>query len=83
MKPVKVDKKQGRSVAKIQIEDDGSYYQVNEVCDVSIIILKIPSHFLAIFTPGYHTPSANWEWWSKPRHLMPGRCSIRAIVLLF
>lgn len=38
MKPVKVDKKQGRSVAKIQIEDDGSYYQVNEVCDVSIIL---------------------------------------------
>ncbi|MCJ8739336.1 hypothetical protein PDJAM_G00046070 [Pangasius djambal] len=30
VKPVKVDKKQGRSVAKIQIEDDGSYFQVNE-----------------------------------------------------
>ncbi|XP_072549629.1 cytosolic Fe-S cluster assembly factor narfl [Salminus brasiliensis] len=30
VKPVKVDKKQGRSVAKIQIEDDGSYFQVNQ-----------------------------------------------------
>ncbi|KAM9457287.1 cytosolic Fe-S cluster assembly factor narfl isoform 2-T2 [Clarias gariepinus] len=30
VKPVKVDKKQGRSVAKIQIEDDGTYFQVNE-----------------------------------------------------
>lgn len=33
MKPVKVEKKQGRSVAKIRIEDDGSYFQVNEVCE--------------------------------------------------
>lgn len=31
MKPVKVEKKQGRSVAKIQIEDDGSYFQVHQV----------------------------------------------------
>lgn len=30
VKPVKVEKKQGRSVAKIQIEDDGSYIQVNK-----------------------------------------------------
>uniref|UniRef100_A0AAR2LR60 Nuclear prelamin A recognition factor-like protein n=1 Tax=Pygocentrus nattereri TaxID=42514 RepID=A0AAR2LR60_PYGNA len=30
VKPVKVDKKQGKSVAKIQIEDDGSYFQVNQ-----------------------------------------------------
>ncbi|XP_030646701.1 cytosolic Fe-S cluster assembly factor narfl isoform X2 [Chanos chanos] len=30
VKPVKVEKKQGRSVAKIQIEDDGSYFQVNQ-----------------------------------------------------
>uniref|UniRef100_A0A8C6TGN4 Nuclear prelamin A recognition factor-like n=1 Tax=Neogobius melanostomus TaxID=47308 RepID=A0A8C6TGN4_9GOBI len=30
VKPVKVEKKQGRSVAKIQIEDDGSYIQVNQ-----------------------------------------------------
>uniref|UniRef100_A0A672P6R3 Cytosolic Fe-S cluster assembly factor narfl-like n=1 Tax=Sinocyclocheilus grahami TaxID=75366 RepID=A0A672P6R3_SINGR len=29
VKPVKVEKKQGRSVAKIQIEDDGSYFQVH------------------------------------------------------
>ncbi|XP_057717658.1 cytosolic Fe-S cluster assembly factor narfl isoform X2 [Corythoichthys intestinalis] len=29
IKPVKVEKKQGKSVAKIQIEDDGSYVQVN------------------------------------------------------
>ncbi|XP_058510535.1 cytosolic Fe-S cluster assembly factor narfl [Solea solea] len=29
VKPVKVEKKQGRSVARIQIEDDGSYIQVN------------------------------------------------------
>ncbi|CAG5897738.1 cytosolic Fe-S cluster assembly factor narfl [Menidia menidia] len=29
VKPVKVEKKQGKSVAKIQIEDDGSYVQVN------------------------------------------------------
>lgn len=31
VKPVKVEKKQGKSVAKIQIEDDGSYVQVNKV----------------------------------------------------
>lgn len=31
VKPVKVEKKQGKSVAKIQIEDDGSYVQVNQV----------------------------------------------------
>lgn len=37
VKPVKVEKKQGRSVAKIQIEDDGTYFQVNEVCEVLII----------------------------------------------
>uniref|UniRef100_A0A8C5GCF3 Nuclear prelamin A recognition factor-like protein n=1 Tax=Gouania willdenowi TaxID=441366 RepID=A0A8C5GCF3_GOUWI len=30
VKPVKVEKKQGKSVAKIQIEDDGSYVQVNK-----------------------------------------------------
>ncbi|XP_016094011.1 cytosolic Fe-S cluster assembly factor narfl isoform X1 [Sinocyclocheilus grahami] len=30
VKPVKVEKKQGRSVAKIQIEDDGSYFQVDQ-----------------------------------------------------
>uniref|UniRef100_A0A673WNI5 Nuclear prelamin A recognition factor-like protein n=1 Tax=Salmo trutta TaxID=8032 RepID=A0A673WNI5_SALTR len=30
VKPVKVEKKQGRSVAKIQIEDDGSYFQVKQ-----------------------------------------------------
>ncbi|XP_066498313.1 cytosolic Fe-S cluster assembly factor narfl isoform X1 [Hoplias malabaricus] len=30
VKPVKVEKKQGKSVAKIQIEDDGSYFQVNQ-----------------------------------------------------
>uniref|UniRef100_A0A673GDU9 Uncharacterized protein n=1 Tax=Sinocyclocheilus rhinocerous TaxID=307959 RepID=A0A673GDU9_9TELE len=29
--PVKLEKKQGRSVAKIQIEDDGSYFQVYQV----------------------------------------------------
>ncbi|XP_008328122.1 cytosolic Fe-S cluster assembly factor narfl [Cynoglossus semilaevis] len=31
VKPVKVEKKQGKSVAKIQIEDDGSYTQINQV----------------------------------------------------
>uniref|UniRef100_A0A3Q4AY67 Iron hydrogenase small subunit domain-containing protein n=1 Tax=Mola mola TaxID=94237 RepID=A0A3Q4AY67_MOLML len=30
VKPVKVEKKQGGSVAKIQIEDDGSYVQINQ-----------------------------------------------------
>lgn len=30
VKPVKIEKKQG-SLAKIQIEDDGSYVQVNQV----------------------------------------------------
>ncbi|XP_008286127.1 cytosolic Fe-S cluster assembly factor narfl [Stegastes partitus] len=30
VKPVKVEKKQGKSVAKIQIEDDGSYVQVSQ-----------------------------------------------------
>uniref|UniRef100_UPI0037E7746E cytosolic Fe-S cluster assembly factor narfl n=1 Tax=Semicossyphus pulcher TaxID=241346 RepID=UPI0037E7746E len=30
VKPVKLEKKQGKSVAKIQIEDDGSYVQVNQ-----------------------------------------------------
>ncbi|CAK6964786.1 cytosolic Fe-S cluster assembly factor narfl [Scomber scombrus] len=30
IKPVKVEKKRGASVAKIQIEDDGSYFQVNQ-----------------------------------------------------
>nr|XP_029502031.1 cytosolic Fe-S cluster assembly factor narfl-like isoform X1 [Oncorhynchus nerka] len=30
VKPVKLEKKQGRSVAKIQIEDDGSYFQVKQ-----------------------------------------------------
>uniref|UniRef100_A0A8C9T118 Nuclear prelamin A recognition factor-like n=1 Tax=Scleropages formosus TaxID=113540 RepID=A0A8C9T118_SCLFO len=30
VKPVKVEKKQGKSVAKIQIEDDGSYFQVKQ-----------------------------------------------------
>ncbi|KAF3700223.1 Cytosolic Fe-S cluster assembly factor NARFL Iron-only hydrogenase-like protein 1 [Channa argus] len=30
VKPVKVEKKHGKSVAKIQIEDDGSYVQVNQ-----------------------------------------------------
>lgn len=32
IKPVKVEKKQGVKLAKIQIEDDGSYVQVNQVC---------------------------------------------------
>lgn len=31
VKPVKVQKKQGKSVAKIQIEEDGSYIQINQV----------------------------------------------------
>ncbi|XP_030194303.1 cytosolic Fe-S cluster assembly factor narfl [Gadus morhua] len=30
VKPVKLEKKQGESVAKIQIEDDGSYFQINQ-----------------------------------------------------
>ncbi|RVE69490.1 hypothetical protein OJAV_G00078230 [Oryzias javanicus] len=30
VKPVKVEKKDGKSVARIQIEDDGSYVQVNQ-----------------------------------------------------
>ncbi|KAJ8246055.1 hypothetical protein GJAV_G00263150 [Gymnothorax javanicus] len=30
IKPVKLEKKVGKSVAKIQIEDDGSYFQVNQ-----------------------------------------------------
>uniref|UniRef100_A0A3P9MHT8 Nuclear prelamin A recognition factor-like protein n=1 Tax=Oryzias latipes TaxID=8090 RepID=A0A3P9MHT8_ORYLA len=30
VKPIKVEKKQGKSVARIQIEDDGSYVQVNQ-----------------------------------------------------
>ncbi|CAH2307409.1 cytosolic Fe-S cluster assembly factor NARFL [Pelobates cultripes] len=30
IKPIKVEKKAGRSAAKIQIEDDGSYYQINQ-----------------------------------------------------
>ncbi|KAG8007001.1 Cytosolic Fe-S cluster assembly factor NARFL [Nibea albiflora] len=30
IKPVKVEKKEGKSVAKIEIEDDGSYVQVNQ-----------------------------------------------------
>ncbi|KAK9535027.1 hypothetical protein VZT92_007433 [Zoarces viviparus] len=30
VKPVKVEKKHGKSVARIQIEDDGSYVQVNQ-----------------------------------------------------
>ncbi|KAK9978332.1 hypothetical protein ABG768_020087 [Culter alburnus] len=30
VKPVKVEKKEGRSVAKIQIEDDGIYFQVHQ-----------------------------------------------------
>ncbi|XP_026859146.2 cytosolic Fe-S cluster assembly factor narfl isoform X1 [Electrophorus electricus] len=30
VKPLKLDNKQGRSVAKIQIEDDGNYFQVNQ-----------------------------------------------------
>ncbi|TNM97341.1 hypothetical protein fugu_015497 [Takifugu bimaculatus] len=30
VKPVKVEKKQGKSVAKIQIEEDGSYIQINQ-----------------------------------------------------
>ncbi|XP_060116890.1 cytosolic iron-sulfur assembly component 3 [Heteronotia binoei] len=30
IKPVKVDKKPGKAAAKIRIEDDGSYFQVNE-----------------------------------------------------
>lgn len=48
VKPVKVEKKQGRSVAKIQIEDDGTYFQVNEVCeDLIIPFLKDSPHFIA------------------------------------
>lgn len=31
VKPVKVMKKEGSSVAKIQVEDDGSYVQINKV----------------------------------------------------
>ncbi|KAM3864306.1 cytosolic Fe-S cluster assembly factor narfl [Diretmus argenteus] len=30
IKPVTVEKKKGRSLAKIQIEDDGSYFQINQ-----------------------------------------------------
>ncbi|XP_077173078.1 cytosolic iron-sulfur assembly component 3 isoform X1 [Paroedura picta] len=30
IKPIKVDKKPGKTAAKIRIEDDGSYFQVNE-----------------------------------------------------
>ncbi|TDH02887.1 hypothetical protein EPR50_G00157080 [Perca flavescens] len=30
VKPIKIEKKQGKSLAKIQIEDDGSYVQVNQ-----------------------------------------------------
>ncbi|NXP38527.1 NARFL factor, partial [Leiothrix lutea] len=32
IKPVKVDKKPGKAAAKIRIEADGSYFQVNQVC---------------------------------------------------
>lgn len=31
MKPVKLEKKSGKSLVKIQIEDDGSYFQVDQV----------------------------------------------------
>uniref|UniRef100_A0A8C4SF00 Nuclear prelamin A recognition factor-like protein n=1 Tax=Erpetoichthys calabaricus TaxID=27687 RepID=A0A8C4SF00_ERPCA len=34
VKPVKIEKKPGRSVAKIRIEDDGTYIQVNSPGDV-------------------------------------------------
>uniref|UniRef100_A0A8C5Q4X6 Nuclear prelamin A recognition factor-like protein n=1 Tax=Leptobrachium leishanense TaxID=445787 RepID=A0A8C5Q4X6_9ANUR len=30
IKPVKAERKPGKSIAKIQIEDDGSYYQINK-----------------------------------------------------
>ncbi|KAI2576264.1 cytosolic iron-sulfur assembly component 3 [Homo sapiens] len=31
IKPVKVEKRAGSGVAKIRIEDDGSYFQINQV----------------------------------------------------
>lgn len=32
IKPVKVEKKTGKAAAKIRIEADGSYFQINQVC---------------------------------------------------
>ncbi|XP_069503382.1 cytosolic iron-sulfur assembly component 3 isoform X2 [Ambystoma mexicanum] len=35
IKPIKVEKKFGKSAAKIQIEDDGNYFQVNQIAGSS------------------------------------------------
>ena len=46
IKPVKVAKKPGSGIAKIHIEDDGSYFQVNQV-------RTLRSH---------HIPAGGWRW---------------------
>lgn len=40
IKPVQVDKKPGKAAAKIRIEADGSYFQVNQVCGLFCSVQK-------------------------------------------
>lgn len=40
VKPVKLEKKQGKSLARIQIEDDGTYIQINQVGVANCLILR-------------------------------------------
>lgn len=46
IKPVTVAKKPGSGIAKIHIEDDGSYFQVNPVRNQSFC----------------HVPDGGWRW---------------------
>uniref|UniRef100_A0A8C6ZZF9 Uncharacterized protein n=1 Tax=Nothoprocta perdicaria TaxID=30464 RepID=A0A8C6ZZF9_NOTPE len=49
IKPVKVEKKPGKAAAKIRIETDGSYFQINQVCVIFVygLILSRKCNLLA------------------------------------
>lgn len=68
VKPVKVEKKQGKSVAKIQIEDDGTYIQINQV-DVNMCHRPFHLSLKPFALPSYpqinSTSHTLLGWWEE------------------
>lgn len=79
MKPVKVEKKQGKSVAKIQIEDDGSYVQVNQVCDYGFVIslLFFAFHLVSSYVVCCRMVEGR-SWREQRSHLMTAWLAVAA-----
>uniref|UniRef100_A0A8C3KAX3 Cytosolic iron-sulfur assembly component 3 n=1 Tax=Calidris pygmaea TaxID=425635 RepID=A0A8C3KAX3_9CHAR len=59
IKPVKVEKKPGKAAAKIRIEADGSYFQINQVKYYEKYFLPVASHTLALIHCQTVFPSAS------------------------